>query len=303
MQQPPALRPLLALVGTAMIGATMGIFAREMAQELSVIEQVALRCITAGVILYLVCFRAISLGKYRLAPKRDLLLSVTRALSMFVFAISLGTIAFVQGNYATTSVLMALPVTAALGLVVFGERISLREAILVLLAFVGAALIVLAKTGLTLRFDWVSLCAVAAASFMGFGILARKWQSNFLNAYETSFLMLVTAAGVSSLLAVTQGWRVSNAMDMSLYTLAIGTIAGIANICFLLLTHFGSARLSSVAINNLLALQPVFGILIGFVLFKERLVLSEWFGCLLILTSIILIANPRLASRKTSIGK
>lgn len=291
--------PVMAMIGAVFIGAIMGIFARQLDTELNVAEQVALRSFMGGVILYLICFWKINVRKFFCAPKKDIKLTILRSLCMFVAAISLGTIAFVNGNYTTVAVIMALPVPAFLASAMFGEQISTWEKLLVTLAFIGAVLVISARSGLSFNLEWPLVCAVFATCLMTFGVMSRKWQSPFLNSYETNFMMLMVSAFVMGSVSIFWIIWTGNRPDLSSHVLMIGSLAGAANIGFLLLTHYGIAYLKGVVINNLFALQPLFGAMIGLFIFDESLNAVEWFGCILILISMILISNLPAILRKT----
>ncbi|MEF2072718.1 DMT family transporter [Consotaella aegiceratis] len=302
----PKFLPILALVGAAFIGAIMGVFARELAQGLTVVEQVALRSLLGAAVLLCICWRVIDLGKIRTAPRQDLYLTTARAVAMFVVAISLGTIAFVEGNYASVAIVMALPTPAVLSIVMFGERMSVRDSMFVALAFTGAALTILAGTGLGtgigLTLDGPLLCALVATLFMSWGILSRKWQSPHLTNYETTFLMLLVAGLVMAIAAA--GWCLwtGRVPGLSLYLLGVGTVAGLANIGFLLATNYAIPQLRGVVTNNLLALQPVFGAVVGVIMFGEVPTAFGLVGCLFILVAVLAIANPTLLSRRGAVA-
>lgn len=284
---------IAALVAAAFIGAIMGVFARELAKDLNVVEQVALRSFMGAFILYAVRHRSISTARFVEAPRSDIWLTVFRSVLMFVIAISLGTVAFVYGNYASVAVVMSLPAPALLGVALFGERISFREGMLVTLAFLGAIVVVVSGSGMSLALEWPLVCAVGATFCMASGIMIRRWQTPFLNASETNFLMLVVSALVMGLASAIWMVAVGRLPVVSSYTILVGAIAGCANIGFLLFTHYGVPRLKGVVVNNLLALQPAFGALVGYAVFTETPHAWGWLGCGLILTAVILIANPR----------
>ncbi|GFE66762.1 DMT family transporter [Litoreibacter roseus] len=304
--EPPKTLPMLALGGAAFIGSIMGVFARELATGLNVVEQVALRSLIGAVVLLCVCWRIIDFGKFRTAPRSDLRLTAARAVAMFVIAISLGTVAFVEGNYASAAVIMALPTPAVLSVVMFGERMSVRDGMFVTLAFVGAALTILAGTGagaaLGLILDWPMLCALLATLFMSWGILARKWQSPHLTNYETTFLMLMVAVIVMALAAAAWCLWTGRVPGLTIYLLGVGLAAGLANIGFLLGTNYAIPQLKGVVTNNLLALQPVFGIIVGVAVFAEVPTVAAVIGCVLILVSVLAIANPKLLSRRGAVA-
>jgi drug/metabolite transporter (DMT)-like permease len=221
---------------------------------------------------------------------------------MFVIALSLGTIAFVNGNYASVAVIMAFPTPAIIAVVMLGERISLKETLLVSVAFIGAAITIFGGTGQTIRFEWPLICAFVATVFISYSILARKKQTPFLNNYETTLLMLVTAAVAMTILSGC--WIVwsQNVPHVSGRTVWVALLAGFANIGFLLLSNFAIPNLKGVVTNNVLSLQPLFGAIVGFTVFHERPTSLSLLGGSIIFISVILIANPAFF-RPNSVAK
>ncbi len=85
---------------------------------------------------------------------------------------------------------------------------------------------------------------------------------------------------------------------LSLYLLGVGSVAGLANICFLPGTNYASQLLRGVFTDNLLALQPVFGAIVRSAVSGEIPTASALMGCLPNLTAVLAIANPRLRLRR-----
>jgi drug/metabolite transporter (DMT)-like permease len=296
--RPRTLSPAVAaLVGTAFIGSIMGMFARELATELNVAEQVFLRSLCGSLVLFVVCRRRIDLSKYRSAPPSDLALGAFRAISIYVIAISLGTLAFVNGKYGPVAIVMALPMTAILSSLVFRERISPREAMLVALAFAGAAITIYGGRGGGFELEWPLICALFASVFISFGMLAQKKQSSHLGNFEITFFMLCVATVVMAAASGIYIVRAGEFPTVSPYVLAVGVVSGVANIGFLLTSNYGMPRVRGVVANNILAMQPVFATVVGVLVYGEILDAAEVLGGIMILAAVALIARERAGSR------
>lgn len=100
-----------ALMFSVAMRAVMGVLARLLSMDMAVMEQVALRCLFGALILGCVGWRRIDWQGLRRAPVRDVWLLVLRGSAMFVVGMSLGTVAFIEGNYITTTLVLALPTT------------------------------------------------------------------------------------------------------------------------------------------------------------------------------------------------
>lgn len=66
-------KPMVALLLAAGVGSVMGLFARELARELTVIEQVCLRCLLGAALLFVFCPRLIDRKRIACTPRGDLL--------------------------------------------------------------------------------------------------------------------------------------------------------------------------------------------------------------------------------------
>jgi drug/metabolite transporter (DMT)-like permease len=68
-------------------------------------------------------------------------------------------------------------------------------------------------------------------------------------------------------------------------------LAGLFNVISLYLTNFAFQRVQTTLASNILALESLFGILIGFLIYSEILSLKEFVGGAVIIVSAILMNN------------
>lgn len=163
-----------ALMFSVAMRAVMGVLARLLSMDMGVMEQVALRCLFGALILGCVGWRRIDWQGLRRAPVRDVWLLVLRGSAMFVVGMSLGTVAFIEGNYITTTLVLALPTTVLVSWLCFGESLSWRVMWLVLLSFVGVLCIVPSR-GESILLGLPLWCALGAALCMSWGMMAARW--------------------------------------------------------------------------------------------------------------------------------
>jgi len=288
-----ASKGIVALIFVAFTGSIMGIFARELAAELNVVEQVFLRSLMGCVALAVVCRRHLNMSKITMAPRKEIQLIIARSLSIYVIAISLGTIAFVNGKYGPVAIVMSVPTTAILSVIMFGEKASLKEIAFVICAFLGAVITISSSYYDELEIGWPLICALVATCFLSFGLLGQKKQSELFNSFEIAIMMLAIAA---AFMAIASGayivWS-GRFPTLSFYILFVGFVSGIANVAFLLASNFGMQRVKGVVANNMLSLQPVFATIIGVFLYSEVLTSMEWLGGSILLASVILIARTK----------
>lgn len=280
-------RPIAALITTAAVGASMGVFARILSRDFSNIQQIALRCTIGCVLFYVFAHRKVSFAAIIAGGGRELAISVGRAFSIYVVAITLGTIAFIHGNYGAVSVVMAMPLTALLSAIIFRERVDTAQAAFVIVSFIGAVLVISQSHPDRFVFDWPLLVAFCAAAFMAFGVLARKWQSPDISAYTVTFVMLFAASAIMIIASIVESILGDAPFNISIQTLLVGICAGLANVIFLMTANYAIPRLSGISANNILALQPVFGVLIGVSIYDESLGSGQIFGAVLIGAAIV----------------
>lgn len=295
----------LALLVSVLMRAVMGVLARLLSAELSVLQQVSLRCLLGALLILLICHGRLRLAAFWHLPRTAQWLLVQRAVALFVVGMSLGTEAFIQGNYTTTTLVLALPTTALVSRWYFGERLSTRVMMLVALSFVGV-LVFVAGNGQTLLLGWPFWCALAAAVAMSWGMLAARKTGVTLPAdaenampppalsnLEATFWMLLIAALVCGVLALPVAWWEGKMPRPGLATWLTAAVAGLASIAFVWTSDYAIPRLRGVVVNNILALQPIAGAMIGWLLYGDVLTPLQWLGGGLVVLSVWLIARVR----------
>lgn len=214
-------------------------------------------------------------------------------MSIYVLAISLSTFAFVHGKYGLAAVMLALPTTAVLSILVFGERADRVEMGWVALAFLGVAVALGAVKAGPQPAALPIACAALATVFMSFGLLGQKRQGSHLNNVEVTALMLLSAGLVLLPIVLGHALWTGNMPRLSTYGLGVGVGAGLANVVFLLASNYGMPRLPGLVANNVLALQPVFGVAVGLWVYGEALTAAEGAGCLLVAAALVGVAVRR----------
>ncbi len=292
----------VSIIIVAFIGSIMGIFARSLAPHMGVWEQVMLRTFAGSVIILLVCAPHIRLKKIGSVSKSELFLTVARAISMYVIAIPLGTYAFSEGQYATTSIIMALPTTALVSILLFKEKAYARELRWVGLAFVGVCLIFYQKGHGEIDFSNMkaNVAALLACFAISWAILARKWHTPTLNNFELTFIMMLSASIIQLIIILFRTPASLLEIDYSFSVIAVIVSAGIANILFLLLSNYGFKKTPGILANNLMALQPVFGVIMAVAIYKESLNLWVLSGGGLILISVFALVWEKYNSAAKS---
>lgn len=275
-----------SLILLSLLFASMGIFARYMKTSFTLLQQVYLRIIAAFIISVFVFNKNIDFRKFLKLPKRDWLVLSFRSLMMYVLGVAMFTYGIINAKYSNVSFINALPATAILGFILLKEKVTFQKVIYILLAFIGVVVLSVADFSNLLSWGKGELVTLASLVFFSLSYIARKWHSKALNNYEITtaiFLISLIIVFVTSLL-LGEGLPTGN---WSLFLFGIVVAAGLFNVGNLLLTNYGFERVPAVLASNLLTLESLFAIAIGFLFFAEVPTIRELSGGLLILISVI----------------
>lgn len=280
-------RGIGSLVILALMFASMGIFARYLSHGFTIFQQVYLR-IFAALVLCLVVFRKqLDIRKLSQINKREWSVLVGRGVLLYGLGVPLLSEALLETKYGSVSFVSSLPFIALFGVVLFKEKLTLLKSFLIIMAVVGVGLIAVADPHQLLHWGRGEVLALLAGAFVSLSYVARRWHSDLLNNQEMTTIMLLFGAIASLLFSV--GLSEGIPRNWTWGIALVVALAGAANIINLLLTNYGFARVSNVLASNILTLQVLFAVIIGYVLYSESLGPREWAGGLLIVASVILM--------------
>jgi len=286
---------VLALILLALVFASMGLFARYLATGFLLFQQVYLRMLAAFIVGCLVFRKQINIGKFRKLPLREWLIIFFRAVSYSLFWIILFTQAIIIAKYSNVSFIGSLPITAVLGFVLLREKLSLRKLVLVLFAFVGVLLISVKDYSNILNWGRGEMLTLISTVFFSLSYIARKWQSDLLNNEELTIINFLVAFLVVFILSILKGdGLLILGWNWGLLLAVIG--AGIFNIGNVFLTNYGFQRVEAVLASNILTLESVFAVILGFLFYREIPLPKELLGGVIITLSVI--GTNRLAGGK-----
>jgi drug/metabolite transporter (DMT)-like permease len=277
---------VIALILLALTFASMGLFARYLSSGLLLFQQVYFRILAAFIIGYIVFRKEINISKFKRLLAKEWIIITFRAVSLSLFGIILFTQAIILTKYSNVSFIGSLPTTALLGFILLHEKFSFKKLALILLAFGGVLLISVQDYSHIFSWGKGEVLALISTIFFSLSYIARKWQSNALNNKELTvinFLVAFIVVFIASLLKgdglPTTGWH------WGLLIAVIG--AGIFNILNVFLTNYGFQKVEAVFASNILTLESVFAIVLGFLFYKEIPIPKELLGGIIITLSVI----------------
>jgi len=277
---------VLSLILLSLVFASMGLFARYLSTGFVLLQQVYLR-VFAAFILGLIFFRKdIDFKKLNKISIKEWGLLIFRSATMYLFGVTLFTQAIILTKYSNVSFIGALPMVAVLGILFLKEKVTFKKLLLIVTAFLGVVLI--AVKDYSQIFNWGQGELIALISTVAFALsyIGRKWHTNLLNNKEItlltffiSFVMIFVTSLVSGQGIPTNGW------NWWLFVAVLG--AGLFNVINMFLTNYGFQKVEAILASNLLTLESVFAIVLGFLFYKEVPTTKELIGGLIITLSVL----------------
>lgn len=280
---------LLALIFLGLVYASTGIVARYMDGYFSLFQQIYIRTFFA-IILGFVVFRDMDFGKLKKISKREWLLLAARAAAMFVFGATLWVKATTLTKLANVAFIDAVPLTATLTFLLRKEEITARKTLLLLLSFIGVLILSIKDINSIFTFGFGEVLVFISGFFFAFRNISRRWHSKLLNDQEISQIMFVMGFVMLLVTSVFIGETIT-IPAFNLLLLIVIIAGGLMMIANLFLTNFGFAHVNAVLGNNILNLEAIFALLIGFSLYQEIPSVGELLGGTLILVSVIAMSR------------
>ncbi len=286
---------VIALILLALVFASMGLFARYLATGFLLFQQVYLRMFAALLICLILFRKQIDFKKFLKISAKDWLIILLRAVSYSLFGIILFTQAILVTKYANVSFISALPMTALLGFLLLGEKFSFKKALYIVLAFIGVFIISVQDYSNIFTWSRGEMITLASTVFFSLSYVARRWQSDFLNNTELTVANFFVAFLAVFLVSLFKGDGLPLAgWNWGLLFAVIG--AGIFNALNVFLTNYGFQKIEAVLAGNILTLEALFAVFLGFIFFGEAPMPRDVLGGAIISFSVI--AMNRLKSEK-----
>lgn len=282
------------LIFNSLAWSSLGIYIRILGNYFPTLQQVYLRVFVAAVLVGIVGARKIGWRTLlqRLAVS-DWLLIIVRACFLYLLGVGLVTVAFIGGEYSTVSLLKALPFTAVFGFLVFQETITRAKILFIMLAFFGAFLLLVPDLQQSLRvgsltFGLNELIALVSAACIAFSHSARKWQRAEINNWESTFLMFVTCIPIMIVVSLLMGEGTPSIEQIgnpqALFAMGM---SGLLNAIGLVVINYALGNIDIVLANNIFALQPVFGVLVGVLYYREVTTIWDVIGGIIIVGCLV----------------
>jgi drug/metabolite transporter (DMT)-like permease len=278
---------LLAVV-QALLFVLMGVWARFMNESFTLSQQVFWRMIIALIIAWVLFGRSLDKKTLQSLSGYDWMIYVVRSILYFGAGIMLFTFAVNHTTLGIVSFSSSLPIVGIFGWIMFRERIDIKALPFILLSIIGL--------GLLCKIDVKSLhlsagIITALLSMVAFDIsylMVRYHKAKMTNFQNTTLLLCF--AWIAPLVAIllTKGKFIPNHFT----TLAVVglVLSSILNVVNLYLLNYIFSNLKGYVAGNVLLLEGVFALIIGFLFYNESANFMQLLGAIIILATAYVIS-------------
>lgn len=272
------MKGITALIFLALVFASMGIFARYLNAQFSILQQTYLRIMAAFFLGYIIFYKDIHLKKIRKISLKEWGILLFRSICLYVIGVPLISEAFISSKYSNASFLSSLPMTAILGFILLKEKITLQKIMYVFIGLIGVMLIAIKDYSHFLSWGNGDLYALISSIFFALSYISRKWQSNFLNNKEIAVLMFLISSILLFALSLLGNEGIPSNSHFTYFMICIIIISGLFNVANLFLTNYGFQKIQAVQASNILTLEVLFAVIISIFYYREFPSFNEYIG-------------------------
>ena len=280
----------IALVLLAIIYGFIGYFSRTLAPGLSLWQQLYTRLIIAMPLLYITFYRHIDFKNCLELIKKEPLIVLLRSLFLYTLSVPLYFYATQHADLGNVALLQVLPYIFIFGVIINKDKPTPARVLLMILALFGA-LVVTAQSGLSLsHLGGGEIASIASGVLLSIGLIGRKWHKVKANNYELSFTLMTVATVITIIFSLISGDGIPHPAKTNIHFWVVLVIAAYLNILIVLLANYGFRYVRDTLANNIMALEGVFGIIFGYLIYREIPSSREIIGGSMILISAIVSA-------------
>jgi len=280
---------ILALIFVSLFFASMGIFARYLQFDFTILQQTYLRVFAALLLTIIFFYKDIHFQKFIHLSLKEWALLFFRAITWYVIGVTFLSQAFITTVYSNVAFIESLPLTAIFGFLLLREKITFKKTLYVAIGFLGV--VIIAVKDYSHLFTWGAGEIFALLSTISFAInyVSRKWQGEMLNNKEIAAGMFFISSILLIITSFFFGEKLPSIGSFSPYMILIIVLAGAFNVMNVVLINFGFQKVEAVIAGNILMLEVIFALAIGFLFFDEIPLLKDIAGGVLILFSAYLM--------------
>jgi len=281
-------RGITVLVLVSLGFGLMPVLARYLGGGLGLFEQWYLRFAVGLMVALGTFWRKIDLKKFLTLSLREWTVLVSRVFVGQVIGLGLFTLASQKADAGIVSFMQVVPAIPVLGVLLLRERFTLSKGLITLMAFVGAALVVVTNPHSLAHLNVGAMLSLASALFYSAMLVTRKWHDGTLNNQEITVAFMALSGLFAYVISVMfdRRWMIPAShwnMQFALVVIAAGVLSVLINYFI----SYGFEHVSAIIAGNILSLEEVFGPLAGLIFYRQVLNGRELIGGSVILVSVM----------------
>jgi drug/metabolite transporter (DMT)-like permease len=272
----------------ALLFVILSVSVRLMGKSFSIPQQMFVRLLGASLLCIILFYPKIKNIKLSEISGIEWFIYIARSFIYYGLSVTLITYALLHTTLGIVSFASSLPIMGLLGYLYYKEKFNLKIIPIILLSVVGLAL--LSKINLS-DFKLNSGLIAALGSLLLFDtafLMVRLHNKKYTN-YQNTAIILAFSWIVPLITLLVQHKRLWPAhVSLEAYIgLGISIVLNVANLFFL---NYIFSNLKAFVAGNILLLEGVFALIIGYIFFNEGVDLLQMVGVLIILGSTVAVS-------------
>jgi len=285
-RNPDHKKGVTALILLAFLGSLMGVFARYLYAYFSLFQQIYLRFAIASVLGLFLFKNDLNYGKLKKITSKEWFILMIRSFT-YAIAAAFWVTSVNTTKYANAMFIDAIPLSAVWGVILFREKLTSKKALYLVLAMFGIMVLAVKDYSNLLVWGKGEILMLIAVVLFSFRNVARKWHSKFLNNQEISQLTLLITGLMLFIMSLAFNEDIDSFKGLTWEAVIMMVLGGLTLMFIVFFTHYGFDKLEAIIASNISTLGSIFGVLIGFIVYKEVPTLKELFGGIIIIGSVI----------------
>ena len=272
----------------ALLFVILSVSVRLMGKSFSIPQQMFVRLLGASLLCIILFYPKIKNIKLSEISGIEWFIYIARSFIYYGLSVTLITYALLHTTLGIVSFASSLPIMGLLGYLYYKEKFNLKIIPIILLSVVGLAL--LSKINLS-DFKLNSGLIAALGSLLLFDtafLMVRLHNKKYTN-YQNTAIILAFSWLVPLITLLVQHKRLwPSHVSLEAYIgLGISIVLNVANLFFL---NYIFSNLKAFVAGNILLLEGVFALIIGYIFFNEGVDLLQMVGVLIILGSTVAVS-------------
>jgi len=279
---------IIVAVVEALLFVILSVSVRLMGKSFSIPQQMFVRLLGASLLCIILFYPKIKNIKINEITGKEWFIYIARSFIYYGLSVTLITYALLHTTLGIVSFASSLPIMGLLGYLYYKEKFNLKIIPIILLSVVGLAL--LSKINLSdFKLNSGLIAALGSLLFFDTAFLMVRLHNKKYTNYQNTAIILAFSWLVPLITLLVQHKRLWPAhVSLEAYIgLGVSIVLNVANLFFL---NYIFSNLKAFVAGNILLLEGVFALIIGYIFFNEGVDLLQMVGVLIILGSTVAVS-------------